>query len=62
MEAKYILQALDALREADAVLMNFKATAEEKGRASAHCTSAAISLRIYSGIDSMEVTIEKEAA
>lgn len=58
MQAKYILEAIEAMERVENLPAN--ASAEVTGKAMAQLTCARIRLRIYSHIDDAEIAIEPE--
>ena len=58
VKAKYIIEALEAMREAEKVLINFSATPEQQTAAYLGLVHASSALLTYSGIKDVEINVE----
>ena len=61
MKAKYILEAIDAMRNAKNVLNNRDALMQERWAAGDTLDEAWINLKVYSGINDVKVEVEETA-
>ena len=63
MKAEYIIEAIQILREASVINpYNGDAGAFELGKLQARASQAASTLLVYSGLNQVEVAVEKDAA